>query len=117
MSRPCTLCRGVGPCRTAAACYLALVAAGALVVEHLGRTEPATAAVQLATFPGSVLVAILLLHILAPAFGAEPDTTDQEPSALDLVLPFGLGSMANVLLLWGAVACTRAVVRELRRGR
>jgi hypothetical protein len=93
------------------------VVAGALVAGHLGRPDPATAALHLATFPGSVLVAILFLYILAPAVGAEPGTADQEPSALDLVTPFALGALANVLLLWGAVACTRAVVRELRRGR
>ncbi|MGW0604951.1 hypothetical protein [Streptomyces sp. NPDC002640] len=99
--------------RIVAAAYLLLVAAASAAHDLAGRPDGWSAALTLASFPGSTVVTVLLLYPSAAWLG--PSDTGLGP--LSSLVPYVAGAVLNVLVVRGAFAFARHFVREARRSR
>lgn len=111
-SKPGTWSRG----RQIAVGYIGLVLAVALANEIAGHPSALDATMTLISFPGSILVLILVLYPLNLLFG--DDSFDAE-SGFSLLTPLfhGAGALVNVLIVWGALTFVRHLRTEYRRSR
>ncbi|MFV0130005.1 hypothetical protein ACLGI4_20245 [Streptomyces sp. HMX112] len=98
-------------CRTAAAGYVGLMAAGGLATALTGPS-PADPALFHLSLPGAVLVYAFLLLPLSGLLGAGPDT--QVPSPYAEAAGHALFALVNVLVVWALRTGVRRLVAALR---
>lgn len=112
--------------RVVAAVYLGLTTAGALAYAFAGRPDAWGFPMALATFPGGVILTVLVAYVLAPAIGSAPGVTEADiegdlaDGGLDLldallgVVFHTAGALVNVLIVLGICRFARLVLREVR---
>ncbi|MFD4242779.1 hypothetical protein ACFWP3_14430 [Streptomyces sp. NPDC058525] len=99
---------------TAAALYVALVAAGVVAAALAGAPPEATVPLYFATLPGSLLVTVFVLFPVAALFGpGDPEAANP----FGLLVPLAGGAVVNVLLVWAVLALVRKAVGARRAGR
>ncbi|MEU2433274.1 hypothetical protein ABZ611_27925 [Streptomyces sp. NPDC007861] len=106
--------------RVLTAAYIALIAAGGVAHGLAGGPENGPeslySTLYLASWPGSVLVFVLVVLPLAAATGGfDPDARAGSPFG-PVALLVG-GALLNVGMVWGVLRFVRLFVREARRAR
>ncbi|MFH9135520.1 hypothetical protein [Streptomyces sp. NPDC017524] len=96
--------------------YIGLVLAVALANEIAGRPSALDATTALMSFPGAILLLVVVVYPLVLLLG---DGSGTEEAGFSFLTPLfqGAGALVNVLIVWGVIALVRHFRNETHRSR